>query len=64
MTKIRNYQPEFSGWTINSVIEKNINISKYKTLSGSSYIKLSKGLNHSRKGLIDIQNSDDNECLK
>ena len=33
-------------------------------LSGSSYIKLLKELDHSRKGLINIQNIDDNECFK
>ena len=34
---------------IDSVIEQNANFSKYKPLSGSSYIKLPKELNHSRK---------------
>ena len=33
--------------------------SKYKPLSGSSYIKLSKELDHSEKGLINIQNIND-----
>ena len=32
--------------------------------AGSSYIKLPKELDHSRKGLINIQNTDDNECFK
>ena len=54
MTKIQKYHAEGSGWTIGSVIEQNINISKYKPLSGSSYIKLPKELNHSRKALIGI----------
>ena len=54
---------ERSGWTIDSVMEQNINISKYKPLYGSSYIKLPKDLNHSRKGFVNIQNSDDNKCL-
>ena len=30
----------------------------------NSYIKLPKELNHSKKGLINIQNIDDNKCLK
>ena len=33
-------------------------------MSASSHFKLSKELNHSRKGVINIQNTDDNECLK
>ena len=61
-TKIWKYQAEGSGWTINSVIEQNINNSKYKLLNSSSYIKLPKQLNDTRKVLINIQNSDDNEC--
>ena len=48
---------------IDSVTERSIKISKYKPLSGSSYNKLSKELNHSRKSLINIQNSDDNEYI-
>ena len=38
-----------SGWIIGSVIEHNINISKYDLLAGSSYIKLSNELDHPRK---------------
>ena len=49
---------------INSVIEHNISISKQDPSAGSSYIKLSKELEHPRKGLINIQNTDDNECHK
>ena len=32
----------YSGWIIDSVIDHNINISKYNPLAGSSYIKLPK----------------------
>ena len=53
-----------SGWIIDSVIEHNISISKYNLLFGSSYIKLRKELDHPRKGLINIQNIDDNECFE
>ena len=35
--------------------DHNINILKYNTLAGSSYIKLPKELNHPKKGLINIQ---------
>ena len=53
-----------SVWIINSVIDHNISISKYNSLAASSYIKLLKELDHPRKGLINIQNVDDNECFK
>ena len=33
-------------------------------MTGSSYIKLPKELDHPRKGLINIQNIDNNECFK
>ena len=52
------------GWIIDSVIDHTISISKHNPLVGSSYIKLPKELNHPRKGLINIQNTDDNECFK
>ena len=52
-----------SYWITDSVINHNINISKYNSLAGSSYIKLPKELDHPRKGLINIQNTDDNECF-
>ena len=53
-----------SGWIIDSVIDHNISISTYNPLVRSSYIELPKELNHPRKGLINIQNIDDNECFK
>ena len=53
-----------SGWINYSVIEHDINISKYNPSAGSSYINLPKELNHPRKDLINIQNIDDNECFK
>ena len=53
-----------SGWIIDSVIDRNINISKYNPLAGSSYIRLSKELDHPRKSLINVQNIDDNKCFK
>ena len=33
-------------------------------LAGSSFIKLTTELDHPRKGLINIQNIDNNECFK
>ena len=51
----------YSGWIIDSVIEHNMNISKYSPLAGGSYIKLPKEFNYPRKGLINIQNTDHSE---
>ena len=48
-----------SGWIIDSVIKHNINISNYNR----SYIKLPKKLYDPRKGLINMQNMNDNEWL-
>ena len=45
-----------TGWTIDSVTDHTINISKYNPLTGSNYIKLPKALDHPRKGLINIDN--------
>ena len=52
MSKIWKYHAEGSGWNIDSVIEQNISISKFKPLSGSSYIKLPKEINHSKKAWL------------
>lgn len=49
LKKIQKYQTKGSGCTIDSVIERNINTSKYKPLSGNRYIKFPKELNHSKK---------------
>lgn len=46
------------------MIEEKISILKYKPLSSSSYIKLSKESNHSRECLVNIQNTDDKKYLK
>ena len=60
--KIQNSLGKGSGWIIDSLIYHNN--SKYNPLAGSRYIKLPKKLNHLKKGLINIQNIDDNECFK
>ena len=41
-------------WIVDSVVGYTINISNYKLLSGSSYIKLPKELDHPKKGLINF----------
>ena len=64
---IKNIQKSLgkgSGWIIDSVIIPTISISKYNTLARSSYIKLPKESDHPRKGLINFQNINDNECFK
>ena len=66
-TVISNIQKSLgqgSGWIIDSIIDRNINISKYNPLAGISYIRLSKELDHPRKSLINVQNIDDNKCFK
>ena len=60
ITNIQKYLEKDSDWIIDSAVEHNISISKYNPLAGSSYIKLPKELDHSRKRLINIQNIDDN----
>ena len=64
MTKTQKYLAKGPGWTIDLVIEQNINVSKHKPGSSSSYIKLSKNLTHSKKSLINIQITGNNVCLK
>ena len=64
ITNIQESLGKGSGWIIDSVIDHTISISKYNPLAGNSYIKLPKELDHPRKGLINIQNIDDNECFK
>ena len=64
ITNIQKSLGKGSGWITNSIIDYAISISKYSPLAGSSYIKLLKELDHPRKGLINIQNIDDNECFK
>ena len=64
ISNIQKYLGKGSGWIIGSVIDHTISISKYNPLAGSSYIKLPKKLDHPRKDLINIQNTDDNQFFK
>ena len=54
---------EGSGWTIQSVDNHYLNVVKYQPLRGSSYIQLPQELRNSAKGLINMQN-EDNECFR
>ena len=60
MPKIQKSLGKGSGWIIDSIIDHTISISKYSDLAESGYLKFSKGLDHLRKGLINIQNTDGN----
>ena len=64
ITNRQNSLQKDLSWIIDSVIDHTINISKYNPFTESSDINLPKELDHSRKGLINIQNIDDNECFK
>ena len=64
ITNIEKSLGRGSGWIIDLLIDYTISISKYNPLAGSSYIRLPKQLDHPRKGMTNIQKSDDNECLK
>ena len=52
-----------SGWVTDRIDSHYLNITLYKPLNGSSYIKLPAKLGNSRKGLINIKN-EDNECFR
>lgn len=62
INSIANWISEGSGWTIESIDKNYINIVKYKPLNGSSYIYLPIELENSAKGLINLQNKD-NQCF-
>ena len=63
INKIDVWISEGSGWTIKSVDQHFINFARYKPLKDSSYVELPKELQHHRKGLINLQNKD-NECFR
>ena len=56
IANIRKSLGKRSGQIIDSIIDHNISIYRY--------IKLPKESDHPRKGLINIQNTDDNKCFK
>ena len=51
------------GWVIDRIDSHYLNVTLYKPLSGSSYIKLPAKLGNSGKGLINLKN-EDNECFR
>ena len=56
--RIDNWINEGSGWIVEINESQYINISPYRPLSGSSYIKLPAELKSPKKGLIIIKNND------
>ena len=55
---IDNWINEVSGWIVELIESQYINVSTYRPLSGSSYIKLPVELESPKKGLISIKNND------
>ena len=47
-----------SGWNVESIESQYINISTYRSFSGSSYMSLPVEIKSSRKGLTSIKNKD------
>ena len=56
--RIENWINEGSGWIVEQNESQYINISTYRPLSGSSYVKLPVELRSTRKELINIKNKD------
>ena len=56
--RIDNWINEGSGWIIESINSQHTNISTYKSLIGSSYVKLPVELRIPKKELINIKNND------
>ena len=61
--RIGNWINEGSDWIIELIESQYIDISTYRPLSGSSYIKLSAELRSSKRGLININNNDQKSFL-
>ena len=64
MSNIQKFLGKGSDGIRDSVLDDTVSISKYDPLAASSYIKLPKELEHPRKGMIKIQDIDDNEYFK
>ena len=60
--RIDNWINESSGWILESIESQYINISTFRPLLGTSYIKLPVELRNPKKGLINIKNNNQ-KCL-
>ena len=56
--RIDNWIDEGSGWIVELIESHYIDVSTYRLLSGSSYMKLPVELKSPKKGLINIKNND------
>ena len=56
--RIDNWINEGSSWIVELIESQYINVSTYRPLSGSSYVKLLAKLRRSKKGLISIKSND------
>ena len=56
--KIDNWINEGSGWIVELIESQYIDVSTYRQLSRSSYVKLPAELRSSKKCLINIKNKD------
>ena len=56
--RIDNWINEGSGWIVETIKSQYINISTFRPLSGSSYVKLPAELRNLKKGLISTKNND------
>ena len=56
--RIDNWINEGSGWIVELIQSQYINVSTYRPLPGSSYVKLPTEWRSSKKGLINIKNGD------
>ena len=63
LNRIGVWLSEGSGWTVSSINEHYINTVVYEPMRGNSYIPLPVKLQNSAKGLINLQNKD-NECFR
>ena len=60
--RLENWISQGSGRTVEEIISQYLNLSFYLPLSGNTYIKLPKELNHPMKELVNIKNND-NKCF-
>ena len=63
LNTIDKWVSEGSGWVTDRMDSHYLNVTLYKPLNGSSYVKLPAKLGNSRKGLIKIKN-EENECFR
>ena len=62
--RLENWISHRSGWIVEVIISQFLDVSSYLPLSGSTYIKLPKELDHPMKGLIvKLIRNDENKCF-